>query len=942
MTQKRITPEIIFDQTRNGLDIILRHYPEAAESVNNSRRKFKIRPEEKTASATLKQAGDGVWIVTDFGGDQKPRNAIEVVRLEKGISNYADVLKDIAESYHIQGVDYDKEYNQAAIETRDAKEDEPDGDWLFFPKVEIPEHEIRVVFSEKVIEQTGLDHCRDICKKFNFYSLEKYVVIKNRKAIEISSTEKYPIFMWEYDGGKKKIYQPKSFDKAKRFMYYGGRPKDFLFGYKQCIDAYNDLNPNVDADDPKYDDLSEKEKEAARKPKKLSCVINCTGGSDAMNIAAIGYHVFWGNSETSKLPGEKVAELSKHAEWIGNLPDLDETGQRQAHELGMIYLEVRTIMLPSELLERRDLRGNPCKDVRDYLNYYKPKRFDELVKSALPYRFWDKRPEYNRQGDFVKFGYTCNNTCLYWFLSRNGFYQFKTRNGEDEIYIKITGNTVREIKPTEIKKYVNDFLAERKEDIELRNTFYRSTQLNSTSFENLPFIELDFKDYDRESQFMFFINRTWKVTAKGIEDFRPGSVAKYVWDEEVIRRRVELMDDFFTVKADENGKLGITIHNQECLFFRFLINTTRIHWKVEEYGAQAKDDDGKPTLRYHLTDEEKREQNLHLINRLYVIGYLLHRYKDASRAWAVWAMENKITEESTSDGGSGKSIFMKFVRYFMKSESIPGRDPRVTDNKHLLENITEHTDYVMVDDAHEYLNFAFFYPMITGEWHINPKNTKSYTLSYSDGPKLGFSSNFAPRNTDPSTERRLLYTVFSDYYHHTSDEHDKTRSPKDEFGKSLFDDFNEKEWTMVYNLGAQCIKLYLNHDKITPPMANVEKRKLIAEMGEVFHSWADVYFSEENKRLNDFVPREEAQEECIKKNSFKNWSAQKFMKALKAWAKFNGYKLNPEEHQNAKGRIIQNKDGMTREMIYLDTTGATALVITSTDAANKEQEGLPF
>jgi hypothetical protein len=334
-------------------------------------------------------------------------------------------------------------------------------------------------------------------------------------------------------------------------------------------------------------------------------------------------------------------------------------------------------------------------------------------------------------------------------------------------------------------------------------------------------------------------------------------------------------------------------------------------------------------VRKTLTPEEVREQKMHLINRIYTIGYLIYRYKDPSRPWGVWAMENKVIEDSVSDGGSGKSICMKFPRFFMKSETLPARDPRMTENKHLLENVNEHTDYVLVDDCHEYMNFSYFYPMITGEWHINPKNTRGFTLDYDLGPKIGFSSNFAPKNADPSTERRLLYTVFSDYYHHgPSEEHAEPRTPKDEFGKNLFNDFTDDEWNLALNFGAQCVKAYLNFDKINPPMNNVTQRQLLGEMGDAFKAWADVYFSEEAGRLDVFVLREEAQEDCIRKNNLKGWSAQKFSKAMKAWGKFHGYNLNPKNLRNKDGRIIRKhtyKDAhgheqtTTKEMLYVQT-----------------------
>ena len=76
----------IFDATNGGLDIITSYYPNAIKVITKTTKHFKIRESEKTASASLKQLESGIWVVTDFGGDNKPRNGIQVCQLEENIS----------------------------------------------------------------------------------------------------------------------------------------------------------------------------------------------------------------------------------------------------------------------------------------------------------------------------------------------------------------------------------------------------------------------------------------------------------------------------------------------------------------------------------------------------------------------------------------------------------------------------------------------------------------------------------------------------------------------------------------------------------------------------------------------------------------------------------------------------------------------------------------
>lgn len=82
----------------------------------------------------------------------------------------------------------------------------------------------------------------------------------------------------------------------------------------------------------------------------------------------------------------------------------------------------------------------------------------------------------------------------------------------------------------------------------------------------------------------------------------------------------------------------------------------------------------------------------------------------------------------------------------------------------------EFTDLLNVDDAQKYLKFSEFYAVITGNMPVGRKQLKTLEIPFEKSPKLVISSNFSPPNMDSSTMRRLLFVVFSDYYHKQTDE----------------------------------------------------------------------------------------------------------------------------------------------------------------------------
>ncbi|MCW3125253.1 MAG: hypothetical protein JWO03_911 [Bacteroidetes bacterium] len=1010
----------IYEKTDAGRLIIEKWYPDSVkqEAFKTPGKKFKVRSTEKTPSATVTFI-KGVWLVKDWGGDTKARNAVQIVQLEENC-DFTTALQIIARDFGIVAEGKPIVTVSADIKQRPAIPEEIDGVWEFetkdFTMAEVQtiiapnvwEYLVRQVQKgkEPATEATNVTVLEEVVRIFglyHFYSLKSYKVVKERKATEITSTADYPIFMFDElspIGGVrkawKKIYQPKNADAGKRFMHYGGRPNDFIFGYEQAHKAHEELIDIKDDDDPISDPDAKKhkDKKEKKKPKKLKQLIITAGGSDGLNMACLSQcfqkskdavknaaliYPVWMNSETAKLSKGDYWNLSVMAETVYNLPDIDATGRREAHEMALAHLDIRTIWLPDELRANRDARNKPQKDLRDYFKHYTVSQFHELIKTAFPYRFWDQQPRYNKQDEYIGMGYVVNNKYLLNFLHRNGFYRYAVDMEDDTyFYIQIEHNVVTKVGAKKIRDYVNNFIEKRHPEIELMNTFLRTTQMNETALSSLPYASIDFNDFDRDSQWFFYNNRTVRVTAEGLTEFRPGDVDKYVWQEEVLKHRFTKLDDYFTItKDDVTGEYDIVIHNQDCLVLRYLINASRIFWREElEERLDGIDEDKREqyAIAHNFTADERKlmdgihrdqqavyrlenkfniagplltkaeqtEQKQHLINKLFQLGFKFHRHKSPSRAWATWTMDAKLTDGNESHGGSGKSLLPNLIYSYslMKTKYIGASDPKVLDNKHVKEGITEHTDLLFVDDCSRYFNFRFFFADITTATEVNPKNSKAVTIPFEKSPKPWFTSNYPPHDIDASKQRRILYTLYSDYYHeNANNEYRETRSPFDDFGKNLGRDFDEIEWNLFLNLITQCVKFFMNtDDKINPPMDNINKRNQKALMGDAFQGWADVYFSDLD-RINTepgedkFVIREEAMEDFKKSSGQSGWSTNKFSAALKAWCRYYDYELDPSDvkgwraHDSGRGgRITRkvkikdklgNETSQTKEVIYI-------------------------
>lgn len=941
-----ITPDDIYSKTNNGLDIILYYYPQAREALEGNKL-FKLR-DEKTASASIKQFNN-VYKVTDFGDDGRAIGPIDICMREENLS-FTEAIFRLADRYNVEKI-LSKDVNKANIEKRPATNDEEEGHFSFELNKDFTENELRILVPKGNTPEE-LAKIRDACKRYSWFSVKYYTRTKNRETIIIKSNENYPIFLRDC-GDFKKIYQPLNPDKGFRFFYVGKKPAEYINGLDELKKAYTSMNKTLENE---WNNAGHDENESYIFTKMKETFI-CSGERDALCVAALGYYPIWFNSETYRLSEREYNDICKYTERIYNIPDLDETGVKKGIELGMKFLDIFTIWLPEWLKTYKDMRGRPRKDLRDFIELRPVKKyFNELMNVAMPMRFWEMSID-----DKGRKKYDINTEYVYHFLRCNGFATIEDKNSKTgKMFVRVEKNVVKEVFVKDIRNFLRTFMKDRYMDISLRNMVNNSKRLTDSVLDAIDEINIDFSDFTKDSQLFFFENKTWEVTASGIKELDPNNVKNYVWAEEVIPHRVKRIDSAFEINCDPDSDLyDIQISHKQSNFFKYLINSSRVFWRKEleeevgkmmtieeqeQYRSEHKFDIAGPLLSF----EEQNEQKRHLINKIFCIGYLLHRYKSDSRAWCVFAMDNKIGSIEDSNGRSGKSFCFKTPRLFMKSVTLSGRNRKLTDNPHIYDRVTEYTDMVLIDDANAYLDFDFFFDVVTGDMTVNPKNNKSYEIPFEKAPKFCITSNYTLRKVDPSTEGRILYAVFSDYYHQKTADNDyrETRSIYDDFGKNLLRDYTDDEWNADINFFAECCQFYLSivkekQIKIQPPMTNVVTRNLITQMGgDIFINWADIYFCEDGENVDKLVPKEEAFRDFMETSKVKMWTTQTFTKSLRAYCKYAPHilELDPIELKK-NGRIIRKHNNKSTEMIYVRTKE-------SIDARNIESsennENYPF
>lgn len=928
----------LYEATNQGLDIIKMIYAQAEVG-----KKFRIREsnDDKTPSTSLQKrkikvngAECEVWGLTDFGGDGSWRNPIDLYMYEnsKSQEQFCEALQEIAQHFNVcETIDARK--NIPKIEKRPALPEEKDGTrkWNVKEKATIAE----LAVMGRTVKQNDMD-------ALGWKSVDWITNTKDGQTTIKYSTDDYPIFIRECvikdaDNNSPaekfyKIYEPMNADKGFRFQVYptGGKPKDYVNGMYELRrehQAYNDKKREEFESDSKNDGKQFHEQ-------KLPMVVICSGERDALCCHSMGVPPIWINSETARLEQSVVKELQEYADTIFNIPDIDDTGIREGKKLALRYLDIKTVWLPPSLRKFRDHRGRPRKDLHDWMDLHPmSSEFFELMKGAISAKFWLK-------GDK---GLTLDTANLHYFLLLNGFATFEDEYNKDEqLLIRVNGYKVTKVYPRDIRKFLRHWISTNVRDHEVLNLILNSTKLSALGLEALQDKQLDFTCHTPTSQTYFFQNVAAVVTGKEIKLVKRDdyTTSSSVWTDTIIQHNFKLMkEDFFTVtrELNDNGKphFKVCINTVASNLMGYFMNSSRLHWRKEmetRFETQAERDSYAIEHKFDLegeglTEEEKAEQLQNFLNKVFAAGYMLHHYKDPSKPWAPYAMDHKIGEEGECNGGSGKSLFFYALTCMMSSDVISGKDPRIFDNPHTFERVTSKTRMVEIDDLAKSLDVEKFYDRLTGNFSVNPKHGHIFTLPFMVSPKMCFSTNYVPSNIDASSARRMLYMVFSDYYHQKTEDNDylETRKVSSDFGKNILPPYaTEDEWNADLNFLLQCLRFYLSVSQenimITPPMANIITRKNLAVMGDNFMDWASGYFSDDSGRLNVKLEKDKVYTDCILAINATKMTPHTFTKKLKAFVAVADWiqELNPKELQNKDGRI--KADG--KEYIFLRTKDA--------------------
>jgi len=497
-----------------------------------------------------------------------------------------------------------------------------------------------------------------------------------------------------------------------------------------------------------------------------------------------------------------------------------------------------------------------------------------------------------------------------------------TNEIEETRIVHIKNNIVSVVSSRMVKNFVLNWLETNFIDVKVYNMILKSVYFSDNALLNLPEIELETRTGTKSSQLYFFANKVVKITDKNIVEQKYIEVDNLVWKSNVINHNFAIAKPFFEITKDSSENWKIDILSNTSNYLKVLINTSRVFWEKEQ------DQNHKDTNKFSITGdklsaEENNIQQVHLINKIYCIGYLLHKYKQKSKPYFVLGIDGKIgASVKASNGGSGKSFIVEAISCFLKNIKFKdGKEMPKEDPKFIFDGVTKETDLVFMDDMVQNQDYNIIFSKTTGVVIANHKGGKIYTIPFEDASKFCGTTNFVPNDMSSSLKRRLLSYQCSDYYHEKSDEYFETLKISSDFdNKDLFDiDYSKDNWNQDYNFMLQCLQFYLSQEeKISAPEENLVIRNLQQQIGDVQMEHCNSFFADKTK-LDSWFSRNEIQLDynCEAGKYSKTPNAHK--KGLELFCKMNGWEIKSE-----KKAVIDEitKVRKSVEHYFINTTNA--------------------
>lgn len=251
------------------------------------------------------------------------------------------------------------------------------------------------------------------------------------------------------------------------------------------------------------------------------------------------------------------------------------------------------------------------------------------------------------------------------------------------------------------------------------------------------------------------------------------------------------------------------------------------------------------------------------------LGYLLHTFKDPTKPIIIVFTDEMYSGYGEANGGVGKSLLVTALTYMRPVVLIDGRTLNLKD-KRANQSLQPFHAIRWIEDIGKGFNFDDIVQEATGITQVKREFENVISMSYAESPKTVITGNYLPLGSGGNTEsrRKEIQEIFP-YFN-------KSHEPEDEFGHTLFDEWDTEEWSKFDAFMLECVRLHLATGLIHSPLLNVLKKTIIQKTDEDFYYWFDAKIRKEDKEFEKEKLMHEFKQlypehKSMKKKQFTSW-----------------------------------------------------------------------
>ena len=399
---------------------------------------------------------------------------------------------------------------------------------------------------------------------------------------------------------------------------------------------------------------------------------------------------------------------------------------------------------------------------------------------------------------------------LQWVQS-NGFYLYRL-NAENVIIVRVVNNIIENTDTVLIKhltlKYIkslpfmfdNITKSQLVEVIITGATNYFSTTILDFLEEINVNIIIDTKD---NIQF-FFKNTVVNISPDAITTLPYSQLKGHIWKNHIIPHNFKYIHQ---ARSDYDELIGFVSNVPKP-------ERTSDHTD-ESYQKEIESCKELAQNRYHAFKS--------------VIGYMLSTYKNRSLPVVPILCDMKISD-GQAEGGAGKGIVVRGIGYIRRLIPINGKNERLFEQSFPFQDVNPDTQVIFFDDVYRGFEFEKLFSIITEGISVNKKFKEAFFMPFETSPKPIVSTNYTIKGDSVSFKRRKVDVEFHNHFN-------DTHKPEQEFGKNLFDDWDENEWASFFSVMAGYAQFYLKNGLLSPETVNLPYKKLISEVTLEFYTF---------------------------------------------------------------------------------------------------------